>query len=59
MFIATVVVSMPVYLLWSFLVLAVEGSSAYAVAGAFTVAMVLVLMSVVVAPALGNVRLAE
>jgi adenylate cyclase len=49
----------PVYLLWSFLVVAIEESSHYVEAAAVTVLGLLVLMYVIILPGLGRGRLVE
>ena len=51
--------TLPVYLSWSFLIVAIEESSHYAEAAAVTVVTVLVLSYVIGLPGLGRIRLAE
>ena len=50
---------LPIYLSWSFLVVAFEESDHYVEAAAVTVVAVLVLLYVIVLPGLGRIRLVE
>ncbi len=51
--------TLPIYLSWAFLIVAIEESSHYVEAAAVTVVTVLVLSYVIVLPGLGRIRLAE
>jgi adenylate cyclase len=58
-FAITVVVGLPVYLVWSFAVVAFQKSDCYVEAAAVTVAATLLMEYLVMLPGLGGIRLAE
>jgi adenylate cyclase len=58
-FAVTFAALLPLYLLWSFVVVAYEKSDRHVEAVAFTVAATLLLAYVIVLPGLGGIRLAE